>query len=276
MALEVFRLTPETLTESAAPDERMVAQTWMARGDTDTDNVMVALAAAIPATYRGLYLQKYTPEHLGGGVWTVPVTYNPIAPLGTVGYQVSFKTGGGTARIEQSLAQVVRYGAVGVDPPDFEGLIGVNGDKVEGVEIVTPKIQVTVTKKFLATTLASNYCMTLCQLTGTVNNGDFTLSWLGQSITFTQGEALFLGASINDGGRDDDEAQLIEIVFDFEISFPTIDRTIGTITGINKAGWEYLWVRYEDNVSEDVHTKRPLSAHVERVYEEGDFSMLGI
>ena len=50
------------------------------------------------------------------------------------------------------------------------------------------------------------------------------------------------------------------------------------ITGIDKKGWEYLWVRYAD-VEDDaakVLVKRPIGAYVEQVYDYASFLALGI
>ena len=54
--------------------------------------------------------------------------------------------------------------------------------------------------------------------------------------------------------------------------------TIGDISGIDKKGHEYLWVRYEDaeDASAKMIVKRPAAVCVEKVYEEGDFGLLGI
>ena len=54
--------------------------------------------------------------------------------------------------------------------------------------------------------------------------------------------------------------------------------TIGDITGVDKKGWEYLWVRYTDSVNDTAKAlvKKPIAAYVERVYEYGDFGLLGI
>ena len=51
---------------------------------------------------------------------------------------------------------------------------------------------------------------------------------------------------------------------------------MGDITGINKRGWEYLWVRYADAEDQHVLVKQPISAYVEQVYPEGNFALLGI
>lgn len=53
---------------------------------------------------------------------------------------------------------------------------------------------------------------------------------------------------------------------------------VGEIIGISKKGWEYLWVRYvdaEDAVAKAI-VKKPQAVYVESVYEQGDFSDLGI
>ena len=43
-----------------------------------------------------------------------------------------------------------------------------------------------------------------------------------------------------------------------------------------KGGWEYLRVRCSDAESEKVLVKQPIAVFVEKVYESGDLSGLGI
>jgi hypothetical protein len=52
--------------------------------------------------------------------------------------------------------------------------------------------------------------------------------------------------------------------------------SIGPINGINKKGWEYLWVRHSDqeDTAAKALVKRPIAAYVERVYESGSFAAL--
>jgi hypothetical protein len=57
-------------------------------------------------------------------------------------------------------------------------------------------------------------------------------------------------------------------------TLPTL--TIGSITGIEKKGHEYLWVRYWDQVVDATLLKRPTHVYVNQVYPEADFSLLGI
>jgi len=46
----------------------------------------------------------------------------------------------------------------------------------------------------------------------------------------------------------------------------------------SKKGWEYLWVRYADaeDATPKAIVKVPVAVYIEKVYEEGDFSGLGI
>ena len=53
-------------------------------------------------------------------------------------------------------------------------------------------------------------------------------------------------------------------------------ETIGDITGVNKKGHEYLWVRYEDAVESNAILKKPKAVYVNKVYPDGDFSKIGI
>ena len=178
----------------------------------------------------------------------------------------SFDTGGGTQHITQSLSNVGRYGQSGDTAPDFKGAINVTHDSVEGCDIIVPVYNWSEThyKPDSAVTLA--YRGTLFGLTGKVNNAAFK--------GFAAGEVLFLGASGSKRGASD-----WEISYRFASSPNRASITdIPTITIPSKKGWEYLWIRYHDvlDTAAKMLVKRPCAAYVEKVYEEGSFSGLGI
>ena len=52
--------------------------------------------------------------------------------------------------------------------------------------------------------------------------------------------------------------------------------SVGAISGISKRGWDYLWVRHDEEVVGDRVLRRPAAAYVEQVYPEGNFNALGI
>jgi hypothetical protein len=90
---------------------------------------------------------------------------------------------------------------------------------------------------------------------------------------FAKGEVLFLGASGSKRGLDD-----WEITFRFAASPNVAGLNLGSIAGIAKEGWQYLWVRFIDDEDPTAKAliKRPVAAYVEQVYPYGNFANLGI
>lgn len=175
----------------------------------------------------------------------------------------TFDTGGGVQRITQSRATVQRYAPAGQTAPNYRGAIGVTADGVEGVDIVVPVFHFSETR--FPDALTNEHKGVIFSLTGRVNNNDF--------LGYDAGEVLFLGASGSRRG-----SGVWEVLYRFAASPNFENLTIGDITGIDKKGWEYLWVRYAD--SEDAAAKalvkKPLAVYIERVYDQGDMSLLGI
>jgi hypothetical protein len=54
--------------------------------------------------------------------------------------------------------------------------------------------------------------------------------------------------------------------------------SIDGITGIEKGGHDYLWIqvaKIEDSAKAQM-ARRPFAVYVDKVYKDGDFSLLGI
>jgi hypothetical protein len=68
-----------------------------------------------------------------------------------------------------------------------------------------------------------------------------------------------------------------EITYKFAASPNRTGIVVGEITGISKKGWEYMWVRYADaeDAAAKAIVKKPVAAYVEKVYEDGNFGVLG-
>ena len=66
--------------------------------------------------------------------------------------------------------------------------------------------------------------------------------------------------------------------FRFAASANAVDLVVGSITGIAKKGWEYLWVRYREEEDTVAHAlvMTPVAVYVEQVYLEADLNDLGI
>ena len=70
----------------------------------------------------------------------------------------------------------------------------------------------------------------------------------------------------------------IEITYHFSASPNRTGLTVGDIANIDKPGWAYLWVKYENVEDGDAKCvkQKPKYVYVERVYDPGDFAGLGI
>jgi hypothetical protein len=236
---------------------------YVVDGTEDDVVVRATVEATVPAIYAGLVFQNYRIAHQGGGLWEVSVRYGKKEPKQPGESSFSFDTGGGTTHITQSLETVASYAPSGEDPPDFKGAIGVNNDSVEGTDITIPVYNFKETHYIPIALITPAYKATLFYLTGKVNAAPFK--------GFAPGEVLFMGASGSQRGTED-----WEITFSFAASPNATGLTVGDITGIDRKGWEYLWVRYQDAEDEDVLVKQPAAVYVEQVYQDGDFSLLGI
>jgi hypothetical protein len=139
-----------------------------------------------------LQAESYSVEYLGDDAWQLEVTYTKEGAEDPEQPDRSFDTGGGTQHITQ--AQPVGSGGT----LDFEnrfpsgaanqsGAIGVDGDSVNGVDIVVPALTWTETYDVPHQFITADYIKNLSKVTGTVNADTFR--------TFPAGEILFLGAS---------------------------------------------------------------------------------
>jgi hypothetical protein len=271
---------PITITENIesrqVTDGQSAELLYTIRGTADEAAAVSALKATAPALFHGLIRQPVTvePVHVdtstpgsaAQSIWTGTVNYAPqehSEPPQTGDSIFSFDTGGGTHHITQSLQTIARYPS---NAPDFKGAIGVTSDSVEGVDITVPVYTFSETHYLPASMVTNAYKGTLFHLTGKVNSGGFR--------GLAAGECLFLGASGSQRGAGEDW----EVTFRFAGSPNRTGISVGSITGISKKGWEYLWVRYGDVEDTSSHTlvKQPIAAYVEKVYEDGNFAGLGL
>ena len=244
-------------------DSPSVDLLYVVQGTDDDETVRSTVEATIPAIYAGLVFQDYHISPQGNGVWEVSARYGKREPKQTGDSAFSFDTGGGTTHITQSLLTVGSYAPPSKIAPNFKGAIGVTHDSVEGTDITVPVYSFAETHYLAIASVTGAYKATLFALTGRVNSGSFK--------GFAAGEVLFLGASGAQRGEED-----WEITYRFAASPNVFGLSLGDISGINKRGWEYIWVRYADAEDQDVLVKQPIAVYVERVYDEANFALLGI
>jgi hypothetical protein len=257
----IERFDSREATES--PDSASTDLVYTVEGTEDDAAVRTLVEATVPTTYNGLVLQSYHMAHQGGGVWEVSARYGQKEKKETGDSSFSFDTGGGTVHISQSLQTLGSYAPPGKTAPNFQGAIGATIDSVEGTDITVPIYSFAETHYLDNALVTGAYKLNLFQLTGRVNAASFK--------GFAAGEVLFLGASGSKRGSED-----WEITFRFAASPNVSGLAVGPITGITKRGWDYLWVRYADAEDQNVLVKQPIAAYVERVYQDGNFVLLGI
>ena len=236
-----------------------------------------ALAAARPRvkSVAGMSLESIeVVERINATTWKVKAVYEvddggeqPDDDGGDEDTTVfAFDTGGGTKHLNQSLKTDGRYPN---NAPDFAGAIEVDNEgNVNGVDVTMPVLNFTETHTLNGGRVTTSYKKTLAALTGTVNSGSFR--------GFSRGEVLFLGAS---GTKRSKKASAPwEITYRFAVSPNQAGLQVGDIKVTRKYGWDYLWVRYADQVAENGKNvvKKPVAAYVEMVYPEGDFGNLGL
>lgn len=178
----------------------------------------------------------------------------------------AFDTGGGTMHRNQSIMTVSK---VPNDAPDFNGAIEVDNEgNVNGIDVTMPVLNFTETHTMNGARVTTSYKKAVAALTGTVNRSGFR--------GFSAGEVLFLGAS--GAKRSKKPNAPWEITFRFAVSPNQSGLQVGKLKVPSKKGWDYLWVRYADKVSENKKNviKEPVAAYVEQVYPTGDFGNLGL
>lgn len=244
-----------------------------------------------PLDYQGHRRTRLECRSLGNKWWEVSAVYTNAAIQGSddnnqdgdnggsepISNTVSFDTTGATEHITSA----INGGSPGFQGEEvytrpgetenivyFDGAINVDGESVNGLDIVVPTFNFSETWTMPASFLIDKYIETLYALTGTVNDGDFRV--------FKQGECLFLGARAEmTRGQ-----TLVSVTYSFSARPNKENFSVGA--GANaievsfKRGWDYMWIRYEPKVSQNTLIRRPASVHVNQVYERKNFGLLSI
>ena len=237
----------------------------------------VEASAAAPATIGGLVRGDMTldPVHVDeddadGCIWKATVPYNAPGyvkpePPETGDSSLSFEIGGGTQHVTQALAHVADYAAPAKTAENFGGSICVSRQGevpvAEGVDIPATTMTICETHYIADADVTEGYVAALFYLAWHTNNA----AWRG----FAAGEVLFEGASGAKRGAGD-----WEVTFRFAVSPNKTAWTVGGVTGITKAGWDFLWFDYKPKTGNKSYVLEPIAAHVERLYDSGNFADL--
>lgn len=244
-------------------------RTFLIRGSSSPLSCRAALLAAAPTlgllTYDGMKINSISRERLADEDWEFTVAYDELTPE-EGGYTIDLDASGGTVRITNALA-ANRYVATGETAPDYGTAIDVQDGAAQGVDRIIPAIKFNVKAKIPKAVIESGPGTTLAfgkaigALVGTYNNSLY--------LTCAAGELLL--ASVT--GPLIDNSPTLNFTFLFS---PNITgMTIGSISGINKLGHDYLWYDFQQEKDPAGFTiAKPVSAYVNRVYGPANFSDL--
>lgn len=197
--------------------------------------------------------------------------------LNAVGeYRVSFSVKPQT--VKQFVAKsTTRYPSTA---KDYNNAINVNSDgQVEGVDTIIPGLSITVTQRMAGASLTPTYALTVANLVGKYNNATFMGVFPAGSIQFIGGDAA-LSFAINNpiSGGPALDPQDRELSFEFLYSPNLTGITIGSITGINKLGHQFMWIDWESAIVSSRAVRRPLAVYVQDLFgiEPASFTPLSL
>lgn len=261
---------------------------WCVTGTDDELIASAAFEAEVPAILYGLIIQNYLMKERGGGIWDIPVTYGTRERLqpseagqsnqGGAGNtpgdvksaMFTFDTTGGTAHITHSLETISQTpnAAVIASYEEQGRAINVNAEGIaEGIDITVPQFSFTV-QRLLRDPLPGSYVTALYGRTGCVNSDTVNVLVSGIDFHCSPGELLFMGATGSKRGREEWDIQL-KFAYNPNLTGLTFGTGGNVIGGIDKKGWEYLWVKCERVAANSPATGvvlRPKQVNVERVY----------
>ncbi len=203
------------------------------------------------------------------GLWHVTVRYrwpDRVAPPPEDEIVTTFDTTGGTKRMTHAIKHVKTYPA---GAEEHNGLIGWDGERLQGCDIIVSACTFSETHHRYDALMTPGYKRQVAKLSGTVNNGPFR--------DFELGEVLFVGVT---GSKRGDEKW--ELTYRFSVSVNETDlkfgkpNTAGEIIGVEKEGWQYLWIGWHLTPKPGELVPEPKAVHVEQVYYLKDFALLDI
>lgn len=256
MAFSFIQVPDHTETTASPPT---YTSKWKAVGTSSQTFVHSYALGATPAVvatiYGTLYRQDIRVRQTAYNQFEVDVPYG-TRKNASGEWTWDFDTTGGSIHITNAKAEIARYPED--TAPDQRGAIGVDGDQVNGIDITIPSMKLNVQFRHPLGVLTLAQAKFLHSITGTVNADSF--------LGFAPGEVLFLGAR----GADGTDAE-VTVSYQFAMSANATGLSLGDIGGVDKDGWDYLWIKYRDTEQTTSNITRPVRVpqfvYVDRVYE---------
>ena len=240
---------------------------WVCEGVFEAKDVGDMALGATPATFLhpvGL-LHRHDIEVVERGFEVYNITVNYGLDDKEIGsYLLETDSLGGTVHIKGG-THVQSYPS---GSPNHNGLIGVKGDDVEGVDIVIPAGRLIVHFSHPGTFMTLDKVRALMRLSGSVDTSGF-LGWEPYEI-------LFLGIQYKQQAQFGtlSSSQREEVGYHFAVSENAVNFNVANITGISKKGWDVLWVKWREAVESSRASNEAEYANVVRVYKERNLKTL--
>jgi len=249
-------------------EQESATWTWWTHEPTDCiDTAKTLFFALKPSTFEGLVWKDGTVTRAFEGKYRLDMTYANTSANETTVCRVGASTGGGTQHIKTGYSHLgsgYRGGSFDAGSNEFEGAINVGDDnEVQGLDIVARRMQWWIEAYVPPTNITFAYMHALALLTGTMNGAGFA--------GFASGELLFLGANFS--GQ---QFRYVPVTFEFLASPNVTGQSIAGLPSFDKLGHDYLWTSFEEKTGTNRLLSRPEGYHIERVYQFGDFSAMGI
>lgn len=257
--------TTESYTSRSATGSQVTRQ-YIA-SDYATEALAIAAVHALAPSSIG-DLERYDGEtrvdEFKEDSYRATVTWRLNEP--SAGLNYSFTLGGNSFFREFAIAQTGHWSG-GTWTADHIG-INYDGERVNGVTLPPrPGLEFTIPRLKPIADVDNAYIDSVSDLLLTTNDASFE--------GFAAGEVLFLGLT---GSRQGDGDWQLYYKFGRNPNETglSVGTAAGSITGINKEGWEYLWVYYKpyEDATRKFLATDPYAAFVAQVFEDGDFTGL--
>ncbi len=244
-------------------------------GDTQLANRITAYALALgssPVLFGSLFRSSVELTEKGPLLYEVDVDYgtSPNKEPEAGNFKWAFDTTGGTKHITHAKEHIASHVKSGGTVEEHNGAIGwKEGGEVEGVDVPDRAFKWTETHQLLLADFGFTYASILGDYSGWVNSSTFR----GKSAY-----CVMFGGGV--GGPMDEDPDLCEITYHFEYQPTATNFTIGTgtdaITIASKIGWDVLSICYTSKEGTKGLSVKPKQVDVDRVFDDFDFSLLGI
>lgn len=260
---------------------------YILQGVTDEAAAVLETAYRVPAAYSGLTFDSVDiTGRVGLDAWKVNVNYKEPQGIGDAEIdKFEFSITGQVVNMRQSLQTIAwknhttsEDDVENYPPPSFRGGINVTGQGIDGVDVVTPQMGFTKSKRYPIDEVNYGFHKVLSEMVGRVNSDTF-FSYAAGEVLITGIHGLLV------------TAYEYEIFFDFQVSRNATNLQVGQpdftkpteeqqYQGVryyaSKEGWDYLWVYYGEYESDSQIVRIPMYSYIERVYYRAPFSLLGL